>query len=83
MVSHVSILLFLSLSSLAYKVSLSFLAYVFLNVCVLEGRGGEARQGKACAVFEALLWLQRQRMLENVSVSAAFPPLHSPLHGAF
>lgn len=52
MVSHVSFLLFLSPSSLAYKVSLSFLAYVFLNVY------GEERRDETCAsVFEAL-WRQ-------------------------
>lgn len=78
---HLSFLLLFSLSSLAYKVFLSFLASVFFNVCVLVV--GKEREKPSTPVFEALLWLWRQWMLENVSVGAAFPPLHPPLYGAF
>lgn len=48
MVSHLSFLLLLSLSSLASKVSLSFLAYIFLNVCFTCWRKGEGewREGE-------------------------------------
>lgn len=43
MVSPLSFLLLLSLSSLAYKVSLSFLACVFLNICVVVERKGKGK----------------------------------------
>lgn len=82
------LLLLLSLSSLGYKVSLSFgLMFFLMSVFLLKaGQGQRQRQRKerpSAPEFETLLRVWRQQMLENVSVSAAFPPLHSSLHGVF
>lgn len=53
-------------------------SFSLMSVFLLKERKGQ--ENPSAAVFEALLWLQRQRMLENVSVSAAFPPLYPLLH---
>lgn len=49
----------------------------------MKRRRGKGKKGPSASVFEALLWLWRQWLLKNMSVSAAFPLLHPPLHGLF
>lgn len=44
----------------------SWLTFSLMSVFLLKERKGQ--ENPSSAVFEALLWLQRQQMLENVSV---------------